>query len=96
MYVVLIHYKCELAEIESNLAAHIDYLDHYYARGKFLASGRKNPRIGGVILASTETRQELDNILADDPFQYNDLADYQVIEFIASKAIPPLAYLQNL
>ena len=96
MYIVSINYTCELTEIENNLTAHIAYLDHYYSAEKFIASGRKNPRTGGVILASTDSRDELDRILEEDPFKFNNLADYDVIEFIPSKAIPEVDFILNI
>ena len=96
MYIVSINYTCELTEIENNLAAHIEYLDHYYSTGKFIASGRKNPRTGGVILASTDSRDELDRILEEDPFKFNNLADYDVTEFMPSKAIPEVDFILNI
>ena len=56
MFVVSLTYKKPIAEVELHLAAHIAYLDEYYAAGTFVASGRKVPRTGGVILAKAESR----------------------------------------
>jgi uncharacterized protein YciI len=59
-------------------------LKQEYADGKFLASGRKVPKTGGVILCSVKTRDELEAILAKDPFHIAGIADYEIIEFIPS------------
>ena len=59
----------------------------------FLASGRKIPRNGGVILAKAQSREELDEILKQDPFNQNNLADYEVIEFVPSMTSKELSYL---
>lgn len=93
MFIVSINYGKNISEIEDHLSDHIEYLDRYYAAGKFIASGRKVPRTGGVILAMAEERHELDAILAKDPFKINNLANYDVTEFIVSKAAPQLAFL---
>lgn len=91
MFVVSLTYVCE---IERHLADHIEYLDENYAKGVFLASGRKEPRTGGVILAQMESRAELDKVLANDPFNINKLANYDVIEFIPSKTSEALSCLR--
>lgn len=93
MFVVSLNYVCELSEIEKHLADHIDYLDENYAQGVFLASGRKEPRTGGVILAQMESRAELEKVLAKDPFKINKLSNYEVIEFIPSKTSEALSFL---
>lgn len=93
MFIVSLTYVCELSEIEKYLADHIDYLDQHYAKGIFLASGRKEPRTGGIILAQMESRAELEKLLDKDPFKINGLANYEVIEFIPSKTSTSLSFL---
>jgi len=84
MFIVSLTYKCPLAEIDQHLDAHVAYLKEQYAQGHFIASGRKVPRTGGVILARAESREALGKILAQDPFARADLADYEIVEFTAS------------
>lgn len=84
MVIVNITYKCELKDIEDNLEAHREFLDKYYALNKFICSGRKNPRTGGIILCNA-TKEECELIIKEDPFYINDLANYELIEFEASK-----------
>ncbi|WP_340677374.1 YciI family protein [Paraglaciecola sp.] len=93
MFIVSLTYICAIDEIEKYLSEHIDYLNHQYSAGKFLVSGRKNPRVGGVILAIAESREELDNILSEDPFKIHNLANYEVTEFIPTKTASRLAFL---
>jgi len=95
MFVVLLSYTCDISKVEQHLAAHVAYLEQQYAAGVFLASGRKVPRTGGVILAQADSRDQLLQILAQDPFQQQQLADYEVIEFIPSKTAAALAFLQQ-
>ncbi|MDD2438411.1 MAG: YciI family protein [Parabacteroides sp.] len=93
MYIVSLTYKASLEAIDKELNNHIDYLKKQYAAGNFLASGRKIPRNGGVILAKAQSREELDEILKQDPFNQNNLADYEVIEFVPSMTSKELNYL---
>ncbi len=86
MFIVSITYISEMSQIDKYLDAHIEYLDRNYERGVFIASGRKVPRSGGIILAKARTRSELEEILNDDPFKIHNLADYELTEFVPTKA----------
>jgi len=95
MFVVSLTYVCELSEVEKYLDAHIEYLDRHYSKGTFLASGRKVPRTGGVILAKADSLEQLEQILAQDPFCINKLADYEITEFVPSKTSSDLEFLRD-
>jgi uncharacterized protein YciI len=82
MFVVLITYQKPLEQIELWIEEHRDFLKKYYASGHFLASGRKQPRTGGVILSRAQSLSELENILHEDPFYRENLAAYEIVEFI--------------
>ena len=49
--------------------------------GKFIAVGRQNPAIGGVIIAHNITRKEFETILINDPYYTNKLAEHTIVEF---------------
>jgi uncharacterized protein YciI len=82
MYILILKYKSGLNEIDDALPAHVEYLNKYYALGKFICSGAQNPRVGGVIVCTAKDRAAVDNIIAEDPFYVKKLADYEVIEFL--------------
>ncbi|MEJ8555185.1 YciI family protein [Tepidibacter sp. Z1-5] len=46
MFIVSLTYIKELDIVESYLQEHVDYLKEQYAKGFFIASGRKVPRTG--------------------------------------------------
>jgi len=73
-----------LTEVDKHIDAHIAYLEKYYALGKFIASGRKVPRTGGIILVNAANIDELTAIIEEDPFHIANLANYEVTEFIAT------------
>lgn len=85
MFVVILTYTKPLHDIDDLLEEHVRFLDRQYVAGHFLASGRRVPRTGGVILARSMERASLDKILQDDPFQKNGVATYEVVEFTPSK-----------
>lgn len=85
MFVIELLYKTELSKIDAAMGAHMAYLRKHYAAGRFLVSGRKVPRDGGVILAVGGTREEIEEIAKEDPFVVEGLADFRVIEFRESQ-----------
>ncbi len=93
MHVVTLTYVAPLADIDSALTDHIAWLDENYADGTFLASGRRDPRVGGVILVGDISRADLDQRLARDPFGQRGLAEYAVTTFYPSRAATGLESL---
>jgi uncharacterized protein YciI len=85
MFVIELIYKVDLAEIDAAMRAHMAYLRKYYAAGRFLVSGRKVPREGGIILALGESREQVEALVREDPFVARGLADFRVIEFRESQ-----------
>lgn len=85
MFVVILTYLKPTSEIEVFLQEHRDFLDKHYAAGRFIASGAQNPRVGGIILANSMNRAELDIILSEDPFHREQIAEYKIIEFNPTK-----------
>jgi uncharacterized protein YciI len=85
MFVVELDYKADLQEIDARMRAHMAFLKKHYAAGRFLISGRKIPRDGGIILALAKDRAELEAIMREDPFVKHGLAEVRVIEFRASQ-----------
>ena len=85
MYIIILTYQKDLSEVEKHLEAHRAYLDRHYASGHFVASGAQVPRKGGVILCKAGSKEEILDIIAQDPFHEHRIATYQIIEFIPTK-----------
>lgn len=85
MYVIVLTYKRPLEDVDAFLADHVAFLDAQYEAGVFVVSGRRHPRVGGVILATSVERDVLERILETDPFKREGIADYEVIEFVPTK-----------
>jgi len=95
MFIINLTYKGDLEQVDKFLDAHIEFLDKEYEMGNFLASGRKVPRTGGIILSKVASKSDLRKILENDPFKKNDIADYELIEFIPSKTSTALKFLMQ-
>ena len=85
MFVIELIYRAELAEIDASMRAYMHFLRKHYANRRFLVSGRKVPRDGGIILALGESREQIEQIVKQDPFVARGLADYRIIEFRESQ-----------
>ncbi|CAM5295311.1 hypothetical protein SALBM135S_02848 [Streptomyces alboniger] len=91
MFVLELTYTAPVSAVDEHLAAHVAWLDGLYEAGTVLASGRKNPRDGGVLIAVAEDRARIEEITASDPFTRAGVCEYRVTEFHATKTAPALA-----
>jgi uncharacterized protein YciI len=85
MFVIELIYKADLKDIDAHMRSHMAFLKKHYAAGRFLVSGRKIPRDGGIILALGKSREEIEGVMREDPFVKRGLAGARVIEFRASQ-----------
>jgi uncharacterized protein YciI len=84
MFIVSLTYVAPLEEIDKHLEAHVAFLRDQYSKMNLVASGRKVPRTGGIMLSKVQRRDELEAILAQDPFQIAGVATYDIVEFVPS------------
>ena len=91
MFIANLKYKKSIEEVNKVLEAHLEYLDKYFEKGKFICTGKKSfPELGGVILFNSNNLEEAKKILYEDPFYIEEIADYEIIEF------QPVKFSQNL
>jgi uncharacterized protein YciI len=88
MFLILLTYVRPLDEIDRLVDDHNAYLERNYDAGRFIVSGRREPRIGGVIIAHAESVREINATVAEDPFVREGVAEHEVIEFVPSKWAP--------
>jgi uncharacterized protein YciI len=84
MFIVSLTYISSLEEVDKILPQHVEYLKNQYEKRNFIASGRKIPRTGGIILSKMNNIKELEKVINQDPFKINNLAKYEIQEFIPS------------
>ncbi|WP_348798426.1 YciI family protein [Flavobacterium adhaerens] len=91
MFIVSLTYKKDINEVEIYIEEHLQFLDKYFAEKKFIFSGPKNPRTGGVILAHNIDKETLSKIIEQDPFYTNQIADFEITEVIPTKYVENFA-----
>ncbi len=84
MFVLLSRFQKPLDEVNRSLAPHSEWVKRHYESGRFLVSGRREPPIGGIIVAQASSEQELREVLTTDPLQQMGLAEYEVFAFDAT------------
>jgi len=90
MFIINLNYIVPLEELDQHMAAHVKYLHKYYGKNIFIASGRKVPRTGGIILAMADSKAEVEGIIKEDPFYKHELAEFDITEFLTSQYHPDL------
>lgn len=80
MIIVELTYIKPIAAVDAFLKEHRDFLADGYAKGFLLASGPKNPRVGGIIISLLD-RQTTEMLMEHDPFQREEIATYTYTEF---------------
>jgi len=93
MFVVDLKYIVSLEKIDAMMGDHMKFLRKYYKTNTFIASGRKVPRTGGIILVLAKSLEEAEVIINEDPFVINKLAQYSITEFRTSQIHPDLKKL---
>lgn len=88
MFIIDLHYIVPLDKLDAHMADHVKFLNKYYKLNVFVASGRKVPRTGGIILALAKSKEALDDIIREDPFFIHKLAEFKVTEFQTSQSHP--------
>jgi uncharacterized protein YciI len=79
LVIVSLTYKRPLAEVDKHGPAHVAWLGRCYDAGMLIASGRKVPRVGGVIIAKG-TMSAVKALCEGDPFYIHGVADHEFME----------------
>ena len=97
MFVLELTYVAPVERVDAVLPEHVAWLDAHYSAGVFIASGRKVPRDGGIILAAGDDRAKIEALVRGDPFCVAGVCEYRITEFLATRTAPALeAYRQRL
>ena len=85
MFIIILTYQKDITEVEKHLEAHKAYLEINYKSGSFIASGRQEPRIGGIILCRASNKDKVQELIQSDPFYIHEVAKYDIIQFEPTK-----------
>ena len=86
MLILSLTYTVPLDKVDQHSEAHMAWVKKGYEDGYFIASGRKVPRSGGVILSNGE-RSAIEAFCATDPFTIHGIAKYEVTEVAFTTAV---------
>lgn len=93
MFIINLNYIVPLEKLDEHMKDHVVFLKKYYKQNVFVASGRKVPRTGGIILALAKSKEEIETIVRKDPFHIHNLAEFTITEFLTSQYHPELKKL---
>ena len=93
MFIINLTYIVPLDELDKHMNSHVKFLQKYYKQNVFVASGRKVPRTGGIILALADSKGRIEEIIQEDPFYKHQLAEFSITEFLTSQYHPELKKL---
>ena len=79
MLILSLTYIAALEKVDEQVEAHMAWIKQGYDAGHFIASGRKMPRTGGVILAKGD-RAAMEAFCTADPFVLHGVAEYDITE----------------
>lgn len=68
LFAVDIEYIVPFEQVEKVLEPHMDFVRRAYDQGRFLASGPKEPRTGGMVIMMAQSLEAAQDYLAADPF----------------------------
>jgi uncharacterized protein YciI len=94
MFILSLTYVKPTEDADRFMAPHMDWVNAGYDSGMFLASGRKNPRTRGVILAKGD-RAEIEAYVAADPFTVEGVAVYEMTEIAVTRTVAGLEGLKG-
>lgn len=81
LYVILITYTVSVDEINKVVDSHREYLKQWYLSGNLLASGPREPKVGGIIIGRFDSLESAIDFTKCDPYRKNGVANYEVLEF---------------
>ncbi|MBB3915432.1 YciI family protein [Rhizobium fabae] len=94
MFILSLTYLKSNDEADRHMDTHMAWVREGYDKGWFLASGRKVPRTGGVVLAIGE-RAAIEAYVAADPFTIHGVAEYEITELAVTTAVEGLEILKR-
>jgi uncharacterized protein YciI len=80
-FLIILRYKVPIEIVEKHTEAHRAFLKTQYDANVLLMSGPFVPRTAGLLWGQAEEKSGIDQMILNDPFNTEGVADYEVIEF---------------
>ncbi len=87
-FLINLEYTVPTEKLDEAVPDHRKFLQIQYDAGILLISGPKEPRVGGMILAKSNSLEELETLFKNDPFAKLNYAKYSYTEFFPVKHQP--------
>lgn len=81
MFLLICTYVKPLEDVDKSLAAHRDYLNQKLATGELLVAGRRNPRVGGILITTHKNVEDARKFADEDPFSKHGVATFEIYEW---------------
>lgn len=85
MFIIDLNYVAPVEQLDAVMSEHRAFLEKNIALGKIVCAGRKNPRVGGMIIANVATEEEARALVTEDAFFKNNLAEYSFTDLVVVK-----------
>jgi uncharacterized protein YciI len=86
LYVAVSEYQVPTDEIDPHLDEHREWALEQYVSGRMLASGRRTPPVGGVLVFRAQSQSDAERFVSTDPFVGRGFTAYTVYAFAATPA----------
>ncbi|WP_196765640.1 YciI family protein [Pseudoalteromonas luteoviolacea] len=93
MFIVQLKFSENKSQAKTYMQGHNEWLKTWFDNGIFVLSGSIQPNVGGGIIAINITREDLDEIVAGDPFVKENIVTPEIVELSPSKYDERLAFL---
>lgn len=91
MIIASVSYLASPDEVQAQRPAHRAFLATFFERRILLASGPKLSGDGGILIVRDGiTREEIETLLAEDPFITSGVGQYDFTEFRTAQLAPEL------
>jgi uncharacterized protein YciI len=88
VFLLLARYTKPIEEVDRLLEGHKAWIGRNADR--ILLTAREQPLIGGLILARAQSAEEIWEMIGEDPFHVEGVAEYEVREYRPARAAPGL------
>ena len=76
MYLMISTYLAPIDQVDEARAAHLAFVDELERAGVLVSAGRQHPPVGGILLLDVDTEARAHELLTDDPYVRQGLAEY--------------------
>ena len=86
MFLLRATYNRPIEEVDQLLEEHKAWIMKNFEAGRILLTARQVPLVGGIILATGGTEEDMVAMLDEDPFKRSGMAEYEVLEYAPVRA----------